>query len=75
MRLGMIILIISCRHSEDIVQRTPLGHQGLMSAHGCLIDKEPITIVGPVLYQRVCQAWHRANGVQVPVPGLSGAEG
>jgi hypothetical protein len=24
---------------------------------------------------RVCQAWHRANGVQVPVPGLSGAEG
>jgi hypothetical protein len=24
---------------------------------------------------RVCQAWHRANGVEVPVPGMSGAEG
>jgi hypothetical protein len=24
---------------------------------------------------RVCQAWHRTNGVQVPVPGVSGAEG
>jgi hypothetical protein len=23
----------------------------------------------------VCQAWHRTNGVQVPVPGISGAEG
>jgi hypothetical protein len=24
---------------------------------------------------RVCRAWHRANGVQVPVPGVRGAEG
>jgi hypothetical protein len=23
----------------------------------------------------VCQAWHRTHGVEVPVPGLSGAEG
>jgi hypothetical protein len=25
--------------------------------------------------KRVCRAWHRANGVQVPVPGVRGAEG
>jgi hypothetical protein len=24
---------------------------------------------------RVCQAWHRAHGVEVPVPGIRGAEG
>jgi hypothetical protein len=24
---------------------------------------------------RVCQAWHRACGVQVPTPGIRGAEG
>ena len=24
---------------------------------------------------RVCRAWHRANGVQGPVPGVRGAEG
>jgi hypothetical protein len=29
-----------------------LGCQGLISAHGRLIGKEPITIVGPVQYQR-----------------------
>jgi hypothetical protein len=23
----------------------------------------------------VCQAWHRTHGVEVPVPGVSGAEG
>jgi hypothetical protein len=27
------------------------------------------------MLSRVCQAWHRANGVEVPVPGMSGAEG
>ena len=26
-------------------------------------------------FERVCRAWHRANGVQVPVPGVRGAEG
>jgi hypothetical protein len=25
--------------------------------------------------ERVCQAWHRTHGVEVPVPGISGAEG
>ena len=25
--------------------------------------------------ERVCQAWHRSSGVQVPVPGNRGAEG
>ena len=25
--------------------------------------------------RRVCQAWHRSSGVQVPVPGNRGAEG
>jgi len=25
--------------------------------------------------QRVCQAWHRSSGVEVPVPGNRGAEG
>ena len=24
---------------------------------------------------RVCQAWHRSSGVEVPVPGYRGAEG
>jgi len=24
---------------------------------------------------RVCRAWHRTSGVQVPVPGIIGAEG
>jgi len=26
-------------------------------------------------FRRVCRAWHRANRVQVPVPGVRGAEG
>ena len=25
--------------------------------------------------ERVCQAWHRSSGVEVPVPGNRGAEG
>jgi hypothetical protein len=25
--------------------------------------------------QRVCQAWHRTRRVQVPMPGIGGAEG
>ena len=25
--------------------------------------------------QRVCQAWHRTSRVQVPMPGIGGAEG
>jgi hypothetical protein len=25
--------------------------------------------------QRVCRAWHRAYGVEVPMPGFRGAEG
>ena len=26
-------------------------------------------------FERVCQAWHRACRVQVPMPGIGGAEG
>jgi hypothetical protein len=25
--------------------------------------------------ERVCQAWHRSSGVEVPAPGYRGAEG
>ena len=25
--------------------------------------------------ERVCQAWHRTSGVEVPVPGIREAEG
>jgi len=26
-------------------------------------------------FSRVCRAWHRTSGVEVPTPGISGAEG
>jgi hypothetical protein len=26
-------------------------------------------------FERVCRTWHRTNGVQVPMPGVSAAEG
>jgi len=26
-------------------------------------------------FRRVCRAWHRASRVEVPIPGVSGAEG
>ena len=37
------------------------------------LDKQPGK--DPGAYWRVCQAWHRTSGVEVPVPGIREAEG
>ena len=36
---------------------------------------EPTRYTARLMPIRVCQAWHRTDGVEVPVPGISGAEG
>ena len=36
---------------------------------------EPTRYTARLSSGRVCQAWHRASGVEVPVPGSRGAEG
>lgn len=43
-------------------------------------DLPPNEVMEPTRYTArlmlcVCQAWHRAHGVDVPVPGMSGAAG
>jgi hypothetical protein len=62
------------------------GHEGIQrgrpraTGKGLFWPNHPLertrhTAAAPLSFVRVCRTWHRANGVQVPVPGVSAAAG